>query len=299
MRRIDATSARLFVAIIEEGSIGKAATREHIVPSAVSKRLGELESLLGVVLVKRSQQGVTPTPAGEALVHHARIVLQAFERMHEEMSEYVDGVRGHIRVRASASALSAGLPLDIQSFMRYYKGVKIDLEELETPLVAREIAESKADVGIAPNLLRIESLELFPYKRYDLSVAVPTKHPLAKLKKVTYRQILRYDQVELGRESALSQRLDSAAKQGMTTKHTRARVRGFEAVCQMIGYGMGIGVVPSFLEASYSQMYNLRFIPLSDEWAHPLICIMVRDLSGLPSAAKAFVEHLQKGASAT
>jgi DNA-binding transcriptional LysR family regulator len=297
MRRIDATSARLFVAIIEEGSIGKAAAREHIVPSAVSKRLGELESLLGVALVKRSQRGVTPTPAGEALVHHARIVLQAFERMHEEMSEYVDGVRGHIRVRASASALSAGLPSDIQSFLRSYKGVKIDLEELETPLVARDIAESKADVGIAPDILRIESLQLFPYKRYDLSVAVPLKHPLAKLKKTSYRQILKYDQVELGHGSALSQRLDYAAKQVMTTKHTRIRVRGFEAVCQMIGYGMGIGVVPSFLETSYSQMYNLKFVPLSDEWAHPLICIMVRDFAGLPSAAKAFVQHLQKGAS--
>jgi DNA-binding transcriptional LysR family regulator len=298
MRKIDSTSARIFVAIIEEGSIGKAAKREHIVPSAVSKRLAELESHLGVALVERSQQGVTPTPAGEALVHHARIVLQAFDRMHEEMSEYVDGVRGHIRVRASASSLSAGLPSEIQSFMRSFKRVKIDLEEVATPLVVRDIAESRADVGIAPNILGNESLQLFPYKSYDLSVAVPSRHPLARLKRVAYQQILKYEQVELSQGSALSQRLDYAAHQSMITKHTRVRVRGFEAVCQMIGYGMGIGVVPSFLEASYSKMYGLKFIPLSDEWAHPLICIMVRDLEGLPSAAKAFVEHLRQAASA-
>ena len=45
MHRIDPTSARLFVAIVEAGSIARAAAREHIVPSAVSRRLAELEAM--------------------------------------------------------------------------------------------------------------------------------------------------------------------------------------------------------------------------------------------------------------
>ena len=63
-RRIDLTSLQLFVAVGETGSIGKAAEREFIAASAVSKRLAELESALGTALLYRHARGVDVTPAG-------------------------------------------------------------------------------------------------------------------------------------------------------------------------------------------------------------------------------------------
>lgn len=293
MRHIDPTSAHLFLAIVEEGSIAKAAAREHIVPSAVSRRLGELEALFGVALVERSRRGVTPTPAGEALAHHARMIQQAIDRMNGEMSEYLKGVRGHVRVRVSASSLASGLPSQLQSFMRAYKRVRLDLEEMDTPQVFREIAEGRADVGIAPDLVRHEALELFPYRRYDLAVAMPSGHPLAKHKALRYTQALRYDQVELSRVSALSTLLDNAAAQTSLVKRTRIRVHGFDSVCRMIGSGMGIGVVPSMLQPTHAGLYGLCFVPLAESWAHPQICIVVRQVDQLPSAARALVAHLR------
>ena len=56
MHRIDPTSARLFVSIVEAGSIARAAAREHIVPSAVSRRLAELEAMFEVALVEREER---------------------------------------------------------------------------------------------------------------------------------------------------------------------------------------------------------------------------------------------------
>jgi DNA-binding transcriptional LysR family regulator len=291
-RRIDSNAARVFVAIVEEGSIAKAAQREHIVPSAVSKRLAELESMLGVSLVERGQFGVKPTAAGEALLHHARMVLATLDRLHDDLSEYVEGVRGHIRVRTSASALLSGLPEDIESFLKTHKRVKIDLEELETPVIVREVLDGKADVGIGPNLFSDESLQTFPYRRYDLAAAVPADHPLAGSETIGYLETLKYEQVEQSAGGALSQLLDYVARQSSVTKRTRIRVRGFEAVARMIGSGMGIGVLPSFMEPN-SRMFGLKFIPLTDDWAHPLICVMTRDLQALPSAARAFVDHLR------
>lgn len=296
MRRIDLTSARLFLAIVEEGSIARAARREHIVPSAISRRLAELEDLFGIALVERSGRGVTPTPAGEALTHHARTVQQAVERMHDEMSEYLKGIRGHIRVRVSASSLSVGLPSQLQAFMQANRRVRLDLEELDTPDVFREVREGRADVGIAPDLVRHEGLQLFPYHRYDLAVAVPQRHPLARHRALRYTQALRYDQVELQRGSALSSLLDNAAEQTSLVKRTRIRVHGFDGVCHMISTGMGIGVIPALLQPSHEQLYGLKFVPLAESWAHPLICIIVRDMETLPGAAKALVDFLRCGA---
>ena len=80
-RRIDLTSLQLFVAVCELGSIGKAAEREFIAASAVSKRLSDLEATLDTPLLYRHARGVDLTPAGESLLHHARSVLFSLEKI--------------------------------------------------------------------------------------------------------------------------------------------------------------------------------------------------------------------------
>ncbi len=264
-----------------------------MVASAVSKRLQELEASVGLELVERSQKGIRLTPAGDAMVHHARLVVQALDQMQAEMSEYAKGVRGHVRVRVSASALAAGVPAEIQAFMARHSDIKLELEEHETPVIVRDVIEGRADVGLGPNLFVHDQLQLIPFKRYDLAAAVPDGHALAQRDALRYEETLAYEHVEQNQSSALTQLLDYAAKQSSLTKNTRIRVRGFDGVCHMIGLGMGIGIVPSFLARTYGPAYNLRFVPLTDSWARPLICIMVRDRLNLPSAARALVEHLE------
>src|SRR4051812_2978148 len=89
-RRIDLTSLQLFVAVCELGSIGKAAEREFIAASAVSKRLSDLEAALDAPLLYRHARGVDLTPAGQSLLHHARSVLFGLEQMQAELSEDAD-----------------------------------------------------------------------------------------------------------------------------------------------------------------------------------------------------------------
>ena len=84
-RRIDLTSLQLFVAVCELGSIGRAAEREFIAASAVSKRLSDLEATLGTTLLYRHARGVDLSPAGESLLHHARSVLYSLEKMQGEL----------------------------------------------------------------------------------------------------------------------------------------------------------------------------------------------------------------------
>src|SRR3982751_165433 len=127
-RRIDLTSLQLFVAVCELGSIGRAAEREFIAASAVSKRLSDLEATLQTPLLYRHTRGVNLTPAGESLLHHARSVLFSLEKMQSELSEYADGGRGHVRIHANISAIVQFLPEDLGVFTRAHEAIKIDLE---------------------------------------------------------------------------------------------------------------------------------------------------------------------------
>lgn len=117
-RRIDLTSLQLFVAVCEQGSIGRAAEQEFIAASAVSKRLSDLEATVGAPLLERHSRGVRLTAAGDSLLHHARSLLYGLEKMQGELQEYAGGVRGHVRIHANISAIVQFLPEDLGSFAR-------------------------------------------------------------------------------------------------------------------------------------------------------------------------------------
>jgi len=292
MKRLDSTSARIFVAIIEEGGISRAAAREHIVASAISKRLCDLEHMLGVTLVQRNARGVKPTAAGEALVWHARLILQAIDRAHEELSEYAQGVRGHVRVRASSSSLVAGLPKVLSRFLQHHASVKIDLEERRTPQIFSDILTNRADLGIGPNIHRPAALHHRPYASYDLCVVVPPAHPLAAFSSVDYATTLAYDQIEQRSGSVVAQLLDQTVKQRGLAKRTRIRVNGFEVICSMVGAGMGVGIAPAFMQAAQGRAHGVCFIPLSDSWAHTQMVIVFQSLTALPPAARSLLTYL-------
>ena len=83
--KLDPVSLRLFVAVMETGASARAAEREHIAPSAASRRLAELEARLKVGLFERSNRGIEPTHAAYALLHLARGVLNDLDGIAAQM----------------------------------------------------------------------------------------------------------------------------------------------------------------------------------------------------------------------
>lgn len=91
MRRVDFVTLRLFVAIADERSLTRTAEREHLALAAVSKRISDMEGQLGVSLLYRQPKGVELTPAGHALLHHARNLLDGLQQMDADLSEFSQG----------------------------------------------------------------------------------------------------------------------------------------------------------------------------------------------------------------
>src|SRR5262245_9659528 len=98
--RYDLVSLKIFVAVAECGNLTRAAEREHLAVSAISKRIAELEELVAVPLLQRYPRGVGLTPAGQSLLHHARQLLNQVDRMDAELGEFAGGAKGHVRLHA-------------------------------------------------------------------------------------------------------------------------------------------------------------------------------------------------------
>lgn len=292
MRRFDFVTLRLFVAIADEGQLTAAAQREHMALAAVSKRVSDLEAMVGSELLYRRSRGVELTPAGQAFLHHARRILEDVARLEAELSEYGEGVRGHVRIHSNTSAIIAFLPQDLSAFSREYPQIKLDLQERNSAEAISAVQDGIADVGIFAGHVAADGLEVRPYRHDQLVLVTPEDHPLSQREQLFLHEATEHDFVGLQQDTSLQSLLHEQANQAGRTLRMRIQVRSFDAICRMIHHGMGIGVLPQRTLYRDLRDLRLRLIPLADDWARREIVIGMRHYETLPVVARHLVDHL-------
>ncbi|QIL79250.1 LysR family transcriptional regulator [Diaphorobacter sp. HDW4A] len=294
--KLDPISLRLFVAVMEESAIARAAAREHIAASAASRRLAELEDTLQVELFNRSNRGTEPTPAAFALLNLARGVLNDLDGIATQMRDYGAGVRGQVRVVANISAITQFLPGELQSFMAAHPQVQVQLQEQISTSVAHSVAENAADVGILNHGSYGEQVTLLPYHEDELVVVVPASHALARRRSLRFAEILAFDIVGMHPGSAINNLLMRNAAEHEIPLKLRIQVTSYDAQCLMVSAGLGVGVLPLGSAQIYRGALALRTIPLAEPWAKRKLSLCVRSLESLSGVARLLVDHLRAGA---
>ncbi|ASC65518.1 LysR family transcriptional regulator [Achromobacter denitrificans] len=292
LRKLDLTSLRLFVAVCQENSIARAAEREFIAPSAVSRRIAEMEALVGLALIERHTRGVSVTPAGQTVLRHARRIIGDVEAMGAELSRLYAGVKGHVRLVANLSAIVQFLPEDVAAFQRLFPEVDIDLEEQHSPDVLRLVRERAADFGICNRIPGAQGVEQLPYRRDRLAVMLPAGHPKAAARQLSLRDIAGETFVGLRENSALTQLLAAQAAALGATLAVKIRVASLDALCRMTHAGLGVAVMPQQVAELYLQSLDVVVRPLSDEWAQRQLCIVLLDQGQLSATAATLVKFL-------
>jgi DNA-binding transcriptional LysR family regulator len=293
--KIDLLTLQLFVAIVEEQSIAKAAERKHIAASAVSRRISDIEELFAVELLHRHSKGIEPTPAGFALLEHARIILGNLAQLETELSGYRQGKRGHIRICANKSAILESLAGELSAFLEQHPLVRIDLEENISPAIVQAVLENRADIGIFGGNISGQELEVLPYRSDRLVVLVTPGHPLANAKTVRFRDLINHEFVSLEKGSSIETLcVKAAAGLGQHLK-LRIRVSGFDALFRLVDAGMGLGVVPLEIIRDRYGLEKFVTIPLDEPWAQRPLVMGVRDYASLPPVTRMLVDHLRHG----
>lgn len=292
-RRIDLTTLRLFIAICEEQNLTRAANREGIAASAVSKRMNDFEQSFGVTLFKRLSKGMALTPAGEALLHHARVTLLNVEKIAVELSEYSQGVRGHVRMLANLSAIVEFLPEDLSAFFATHELLRVDLQERPSGQVISGIEEGAAEIGICSGAAETRSLEAFHYRYDHLVLVMRPEHPLAGRDALSFIVTLDFDHIGLHTASSIYLRAQYAATEAGKPMRLRINVPGFDAVCRMVQANMGIGLIPDRAFEVIGAGMGLRSVRLRDDWARRELKIVVRDQHQLSSTGRLVLDHLR------
>lgn len=290
----DLTDLRLFVAMAEERNLTRGAARAFLAPSSASHRLRRLEDALQTPLFDRQPRGLEPTRAGEALLRHARQVFACIEQMHAELSPYASGIRGQVSLWANTHATHSYLPDDLAGFLKRHPQVSVSLEERTSTEIAMAVAHGEIDVGVLADAgAQGAGVVLWPYRQDRLVLIVPQGHALAQRASVAFAEVLDQAFVMQHSGSAIHTFTMNAAAALGRHLDVRIQVRSFEAVCRMVGAGVGIGLVPRSAVPRAGLSEPPVVVALDEAWAQRDLQVCVRQGVELSGFASALVQHLR------
>lgn len=289
----DLTDLQLFRHTAECGNITAGARRSHLSLPAASARIRAMEASLGIALLERNRRGILPTPAGQALLQHARLISQQVERLQYDLAQYAQGQYGQVRLLCNTAALTEYLPELLAAYLCSHPGVSVDVQEMPSLRIVQSITQGMADLGIISTAAPNEHLQTRPFRDDPLVLAMPIAHPLVEQAAPTFIDSLAHGHVGLGANSALALHLEEQALREGRRMQVRVRAEGFDGVIRMVAGGAGVAVVPLASVRRWEGVLPLRWIALPEPWANRRLLLCARDFGALPGYAAALVKQLE------
>lgn len=290
--RYELSDLRLFLEIAQARSLTAGAAAVFITPSAASYRLKNLEQALGTALFERSSRGMDLTPAGEAMLLHVRELFEGIARMQGDVSRFISGIKGHVRLIANSSSLNGFVTPTLGRFLVAYPGIDAEIEERQSETIPAAVLAREADVGIFAGPSQVQGLTTHPYAVDRLVIVTPREHVLAAQARIRLGAALDFDFVCMARSSSNYLFLrDSAQRLGKAVR-ARLHAHSFDAVLALVAAGVGIALVPSSVLGARLQPEPLAVIALDEPWALRELSLVVRRDARFPGFISEFVHFL-------
>ncbi len=148
-----------FLAVVDCGSLGRAALVMNMTQPSLSRRIRELETRLGSPLFERHSKGMALTAAGETLLDHARLLVFEMEQAENALAELNGMQRGKLRLGAVAAVCRDAVPRALAAMARKFPDISIDLFEAPDGELAEALLERRLDLVVASGMLEDDDIE--------------------------------------------------------------------------------------------------------------------------------------------
>jgi DNA-binding transcriptional LysR family regulator len=235
---------------------------------------------------------VTTTAAGDALIRHARLILNQVEQMRGELRTYGTGLKGRIRLLSNTAGLAAFLPHQLGRFLVTYPDLSIDLHERPSTEIALAIAEGRADLGVVADIADLAALQTRLIAQDQLVVVVSETHRISDQQSIAFGDVVGEPFVGLS-DAALEAYLGERAARLGRQIYYRIQLRRIEHVAMLVESGVGIAILS---EASAKDLgrLGLAMVPLQEPWALRQLHLCARDFSALTPHASLLAQQLME-----
>ncbi|MEU4692238.1 LysR family transcriptional regulator [Actinoplanes sp. NPDC023714] len=240
-----------FVAVAEEQSFTRAATRLFVVQSAVSAAVKALERDLGVPLLERNSKRVLLTDAGEALLPRARFALDAARDARDAVAEVRGGLSGTLRIGTLTSIRVIDLPAILGEFHRRHPGVL--LRTTASPSGSAGLLEAVTDRRLdlafvsLPGSRSMAGVRLIALAESVLDLVVPEDHPLARESAVPIASLAGLDFIDSPLGYGNRSVTDRAFTAAGVPRRVTIEITDIGTGAAHVRHGLGIALLPRFV----------------------------------------------------
>lgn len=260
---MDSKELEQFAAVVECGSISKAAKRLFISSQGLGKNVRKLEGEFGVRLFDRTSNGVVPTQAGQVLYEHTQKLLEDFEAVRSSMKTESHGKLVIPIFCTYGSPTFLGVTL-FEEFRRQRPDIVLKVQEAPDARVDDALRCGEAEVGIIAGPVDMLSYDAHYLGSTDHVAVISRRHPLARKPRISYADLNNQEIIMVGEEFRPYQNVQNRlAKAGITP----SRITGIgeiRKVAQTVKRTLGVGISVAF-EMADDPYPGTVVIPFADE----------------------------------
>lgn len=256
---------RYFVAVVDAKSITRAARKVHVVQSALSHQVANLESELNTKLLLRNKSGVQPTDAGLSMYRHAQAVIKYVDAIGQSIHEVGDEVRGAVTIGLPSSTADVlALPL-LKAVRQELPRVELCIVEGLSGMLAEQLAAGRLDLCI---LFETEPMRGFGYvpllkERLHFVSALPeAKATYAGAHAITLKDVVKWPLVLPPKPNGVRVLLEREASCAGLRLHVVADLSGMRTMLAAVEAGIASSVTLAANAVAFRRRKNLLMLPI-------------------------------------
>jgi len=291
---LDFVTLRVFKAAVESKSFVGAAEREHLAPSAISRRISELESRLDVMLLRRHDRGVEPTAAGQLLMRHVEAIFDVVDMTMADLDSLSQGKSGRVTILANLSTISGQMPKLLSDLSRNHPKINFRLSQCDSESAVRAISLGLADIALVTGSVDISNLLSFDFSIDRLVVLLPEEHELAHTKSaLKLRDIVSFPYIGLYNDLPLQMLVRRKAVGLGFHLHEIVHVGGFEDIGRFVSRGLGLTIMPERHASGIALYERVVLREFDEDWAIRRTQICVKSMASLSPACKIVLKYIR------
>ncbi|MBZ5554474.1 MAG: LysR family transcriptional regulator [Acidobacteriia bacterium] len=292
---MDTTQLKLFLDLARIKNFTRAARNNFLTQPAVSRRIQQLESELGVRLFERSRRRVLLSENGKLFLPYARDILSRLDEARQEMLDSESKPMGRLKVAASPSIGLYVLPSYLKKFIRRYPKIDLHVEYDLPDRIYASIAAGDLDLGVVAYPVARPEVASIPFVTDSIVLICAPHHPLARRSNVHLRDLLNQKFVLLPERLPTGKAIRQALRRLGVQLDIQMEYDNFELIKRTVEMGLGLSMVPrqvAELEVKNRKLRSLRVMDFPFE--RPL-AIIFRKGRIISSSMHALLSILNSG----
>lgn len=277
------------VAVADKGNFSEAALELNLSQPAISHAIATLEESLGVQLFMRGRHGSIATPAGEKIVHHARLALEHLEMMRKEANLHKTLHGGGVRIASFRSVATHILPEVMADFRSRYPGIVVSIVERSSYVeIEQTLRDGQADIGFTYSPTPSE-FEAWEFLRDEYVVLVP---PQTKINgnQISWEDVAK-NPLTLLPSLPCAQLLHNHIKANAPQIGLQSSIQEDSTIVSLVSKGLAVGMLPYLAAKPIPQEVQVYSLPNPLE--RVIVVATLADALHSP-AVFAFLETLKK-----